>query len=144
VDEWSSSCPGRFNPRKEPGHLLNRRLRGPQNWPRRRGEVNKILPLPGIEPRFLGRSAYSVVNTGIQTAPPHCELRFVQLHVAVFQRFNQLGIGRSIEMTSRYHKFYVNLNIAVRVDITYGPCSLNIVELCKLFGRPSVSLNTHS
>jgi hypothetical protein len=107
VGEWLSSCPGRLNPRKELGKPLIRRLRGPQNWPRRRGEVNKILPLPGIEPRFLGRSAYSLVSTGLQTAPPRCGMGHLQLRFAVLQRFNQPGIGRSVEMTSRCHRFYV-------------------------------------
>ena len=32
--------------------------------------------------------------------------------------------------------FYVIYIITVHVDITYGPCSLNVVVLCKLFGRP--------
>ena len=36
-----------------------------------------------------------------------------------------------------------DLNIIVHVDLTYGPCSLNVVELCKVFGRPSVNPNTH-
>jgi hypothetical protein len=54
--EWSASRPGRFTAGgKSPRYPLDRRLGGPQNQSGRRGE-EKILPLPGLEFRPLGRS----------------------------------------------------------------------------------------
>lgn len=56
--EWSLSLPGRFIP----GHSLTRRLVGPQSQYGRFEEEKHRLPLSGIEPRFLGCLAHSLVT----------------------------------------------------------------------------------
>ena len=56
---------GYFFPEKEPLHLLRRRLGGLQNRSGRcRLEINKSSLVPEIEPRFLGRPAFSLVDKG--------------------------------------------------------------------------------
>jgi hypothetical protein len=55
--EWSASRPGRFTPRgKSARYQFNRRLGGTQSQSGRRGE-EKLLTLPGLELRTLGRPA---------------------------------------------------------------------------------------
>jgi hypothetical protein len=49
-NEWSASCPGCFNPGKNPMHLLDKGLGGPQSWSGR-GDDQKTSFLPGIVPR---------------------------------------------------------------------------------------------
>jgi hypothetical protein len=67
--KWSASRPGHFTPvESAPPIPFNRRLGGPQKRSGRYGEENNPLPLPGIEPRFLGRPAHSLVT--IPTALP--------------------------------------------------------------------------
>jgi hypothetical protein len=57
--ECSTSRPGHFTPqRKSPQYPLRRRLGGPQNRSGQRGE-EKILTLPRLELRPLGRPARS-------------------------------------------------------------------------------------
>jgi hypothetical protein len=46
--EGSASCPGRFLPRGKTRYPLYRRLGGPQS---RSGQVRKISPSPGFDPR---------------------------------------------------------------------------------------------
>jgi len=60
--ELSVSCSGRLTP----GHSLKRRLVGPQNQYGRFEEEKHRLPLPGIEPRFVGCLAHSLVTRPIQ------------------------------------------------------------------------------
>jgi hypothetical protein len=45
-----------------PRYSRNRRIGVPHRWSARFGEDKNILPLSGIEPRFLGRPARSVVT----------------------------------------------------------------------------------
>ena len=47
---WSTPRPGRFTPRKETRYPLYRRLGGPQG---RSGQLQKISPLPGFDPRTV-------------------------------------------------------------------------------------------
>ena len=48
--EGSALRPGRFYPRERPGTQLYRRLGGPQG---RSGQVRKISPPPGLDPRTV-------------------------------------------------------------------------------------------
>jgi len=52
--------------RKSQRYPFNRKLVGSQKWLEASGEKNLLL-LPGIEPRFLGRPAYSLVTTATIT-----------------------------------------------------------------------------
>jgi hypothetical protein len=55
------STPAAFPPGKQPPYPLYKRLGGPQSLFRHYGEEKNLLPLPGMKPRFLGRSAISLV-----------------------------------------------------------------------------------
>ena len=46
---------------QSPWYPLRRRLAGPKNWSGRFGEQKNLFSMPGIEPRFLGRGALSMV-----------------------------------------------------------------------------------
>jgi hypothetical protein len=61
--EWSASRINRLSPGNPPppGHLLNRRRGGPESWRGCLGKEKKSLSLPGVELRFLGRPACSLV-----------------------------------------------------------------------------------
>jgi hypothetical protein len=59
---WSASRPGRFITGKEPQHTLNRGPSEPQKRSGRAGEEEILLPLPGIELRFVGRRTRSSVT----------------------------------------------------------------------------------
>jgi hypothetical protein len=55
-DEWPGARPGRFKPwGKKLQYPLDTRLGESQNLSGRYGEEKNFLPLPGIEPRPLGR-----------------------------------------------------------------------------------------
>jgi hypothetical protein len=47
-----------LSPGKEPPVLFGSRLDGPQNQPRRRGEQENLLPLPGCSVCEPGRNSY--------------------------------------------------------------------------------------
>jgi hypothetical protein len=49
---WSTTRPGRFTPGKETRCSLYRRLNGPQG---RSGQLRKISPPPGFDPRTVQR-----------------------------------------------------------------------------------------
>jgi hypothetical protein len=57
-DEWSASHIGRSTPRDTPWYSPDSKLGGLLSRSGRCGEKN-LLPLPEIEPRFLGRLAHS-------------------------------------------------------------------------------------
>ena len=58
---WSTPRPGRFTPLKEPVSLY-RRLGGPQS---RSGQVRKISPPPGFDPRIVQPVAYRYTDCSI-------------------------------------------------------------------------------
>jgi hypothetical protein len=59
--KWSDSRSGHFIPAKEQG-VFNRKSGGPQIRSERCREVESLLPLPGIEPQFLGYPVHSLVT----------------------------------------------------------------------------------
>jgi hypothetical protein len=63
--EWCTSRSFRFTPKgKGPLYPLGAGLGGPQSLSGNCVEQKEILyPLPGIEPRFLGSSAHSLIPT---------------------------------------------------------------------------------
>jgi hypothetical protein len=60
--EWLAPGPGRFTPGKETRYPLYRRLGGPQG---RSGQVRKISPQPGFDPRTVQPVASRYIDYAI-------------------------------------------------------------------------------
>jgi hypothetical protein len=71
-----ASRSSRFNPEESRWYQLNRRLGWPQTLSERCGKEKNLLPLPGIEPLFLGCPTHSLVDEVIHSSS--CIVCFVE------------------------------------------------------------------
>ena len=123
---WSTSCPGHFTPWKETRYPFYRRLGGPQG---RSGQVQKISPPPGFDPRTVQRVASHYTDWAI---PAH---DFNHCTFYISRCSHCINTFTALVDLSRFNNSCLKSPVSTLVDLTFQSralCSFSLNQLRNL------------